>query len=470
MSGRTVVLYNPRAPYYAMPLALLAVASELAARGYAPRIVDGRLERDPARAVLAAASDALFLGVTVLTGSPLADALDVCRAVRAARPGLPIVWGGWHPSIFPALCVDEGPVDAVVVAQGEDTAVELAERLAARESLEGIAGLELPGRPAAARVFRKPEQFAPHEYGLLDMRGYFGRKGAQQLEYVSSQGCPFSCGFCSDPMVYRRRWAGLPAERVLDELGRLTRTHAITDVGMQDEIFFVDARRGLAIAEGFLAHAMGFTWTATARVEEILRFTPDELAMLRRSGLRKLVIGAESGEPEVLARIRKGIEATQILESAVALEAAGIAGHFNFIVGFPFDEAADEVRTTLQTIRELVRTTHGHEFALFYYAPYPGSPIFEEMAARQVAELPRTLEGWARFDYVRRPGSWMSPATHRAVENFKFYEGLLPRARGPLRPLAGIARWRSRHGVFALPVERVVGNFVRRRILGHADL
>ncbi|MFN7976243.1 MAG: radical SAM protein [Acidobacteriota bacterium] len=470
MTRRTVLLYNPKAPYYAMPLALLAIASELAAKGFAPVIVDARIDPDPLRTISASAGEALYLGLTVLIGAPLADAIDLCRRVRQRWPALPIVWGGWHPSIFPALCVDEGPVDAAIVAQGEEAAVAVGERLAAGADLSGIPGVARRGAPAEPRAFRPPDTFAPHDYGLLPLAEYFQRKGQRQLEYVASQGCPFACGFCSDPMVFKRRWAGLSVERVVGELARLTTDHGITDVGFQDEIYFVDPRRSIAISEGFLTRGLRFTWTATARVEEILRFGPDGLDLFRRSGLRKLIIGAESGEPEVLARIRKGIEADQILEAAVALDDAGIAGHFNFIVGFPFDEAPEEVTTTLRTIDALVTKTRLHEFALFYYAPYPGSPIFDEMAARRAAELPRTLEAWGRFDYVRRPGSWMSPASFKAVEDFKFYRGLAPRARGILRPLAALASLRNRSGVYALPVERVLGNFVRRRVLGHADL
>lgn len=465
-----VVLYNPRAPYYAMPLALLALGSELAARGFEPRIVDGRLERDPAGAILARLDGALYLGVTVLTGSPLGDALEVCRAVRAARPGLPIVWGGWHPSIFPALCVAEGPLDAVVVAQGEDAAVEIAGRLQEGATLDGLEGVERAGAPAAPRAFRPPGSFAAHDYGLIDVEAYFARKGVRQIEYVSSQGCPFRCGFCSDPMVFKRRWAGLPAERVIDELSHLVPRLGATDVGFQDEIYFVDAKRSLAVSEAMLARGIRFTWTATARVEEILRFTPGERKLLAASGLRKLIIGAESGEPEVLARIRKGIEAAQILEAATALEEAGIQGHFNFIVGFPFDEAPHEVETTLDTIRAITSRCTRHEFALFYYAPYPGSPVFEEVARQKLTAIPSTLDEWGRFDYVRQPGSWMAPGSFRKVEDFKFYAGVAPRARGVLRPLAHVAALRNRRRDYRFPVERILGNFVRRRVLGHADI
>jgi anaerobic magnesium-protoporphyrin IX monomethyl ester cyclase len=97
MSRRRVVLYNPRAVFHRMPLALLAVGSALDPDRLDVQIVDGRLEPDPVRRVAELIDDAVCLGITVLTGAPIRDALTVSRAVKAARPDLPIVWGGWYP-------------------------------------------------------------------------------------------------------------------------------------------------------------------------------------------------------------------------------------------------------------------------------------------------------------------------------------------------------------------------------------
>lgn len=104
---RKVVLYNPKAVFYTMPLALLAIGSYLDPARYEVIIIDGRLEEDPVAAVRAHLDEALCLGVTVLTGAPIQDAVHLSRAVKAARPDLPIVWGGWHPSMFGKECMQE---------------------------------------------------------------------------------------------------------------------------------------------------------------------------------------------------------------------------------------------------------------------------------------------------------------------------------------------------------------------------
>src|SRR5918912_466004 len=154
MSRRRVVLYNPRAVFHTMPLALLAIGSALDPERFDVQIVDARLESNPLQRVLELTSDALCLGVTVLTGSPIRDALQVTRAARAARPDLPVVWGGWHPSLFPTETLAEPTIDLTVQAQGEITFTEIIDRLAAGQSPNGIPG-------TASRVDGQPVQHAP---------------------------------------------------------------------------------------------------------------------------------------------------------------------------------------------------------------------------------------------------------------------------------------------------------------------
>ncbi len=102
--------------------------------------------------------DALCLGVTVLTGAPISDALRISRAAKRARPDLTVVWGGWHPSMFARECLSEPSVDVTVRGQGE-------EHLSARSSsaspqgrsLEDCAGCTVRlAEGASARIPARP--------------------------------------------------------------------------------------------------------------------------------------------------------------------------------------------------------------------------------------------------------------------------------------------------------------------------
>src|SRR5208282_3871595 len=124
-----VVLYNPQAVFFTMPLALLAIGSELDPRLYEVITVDARLDLDAAATVLSHLQDAVCLGVTVLTGAPISDALHVSRAAKRAYPSVPVVWGGWHPSMFAKECLLEPSVDVAVRGQGEATFLDIVQRL-----------------------------------------------------------------------------------------------------------------------------------------------------------------------------------------------------------------------------------------------------------------------------------------------------------------------------------------------------
>ena len=154
MTRQKIVLYNPRAVFFTMPLALLAIGSELDPEQYEVVIVDGRLEVDPEAALRASLDGALCLGVTVLTGAPISDALRISRVAKQAQPALPVIWGGWHPSMFSRECLEERSVDVTVRGQGEATFKELVERLAAGRSLEGCAGCTV--RRADGTILENP--------------------------------------------------------------------------------------------------------------------------------------------------------------------------------------------------------------------------------------------------------------------------------------------------------------------------
>jgi anaerobic magnesium-protoporphyrin IX monomethyl ester cyclase len=453
-----VVLYNPRAVFFTMPLALLAIGSELDPALYEVVTIDGRLEPDAERTVLSQLDGALCLGVTVLTGAPISDALQISRAAKRARGDLPVVWGGWHPSMFSRECLLEPSVDVTVRGQGEQTFAEIVQRLADGRSLDDCAGCtvrladgsirENPSRPLA-----EVERFRAHDYGLIPVERYFKLKGKRQLDYISSQGCNFRCAFCSDPFVYGRKWVGLEPVRMALRLKELWDRYRFDDVNFQDETFFTKRDRIQALAERIVDSEMRFTWAATMRADQGIRL-PDEIWQLcKRSGLRRLLVGVESGSNEVLKRIRKDIKIEQVFETAEKMLRHDIAGHFPFIVGFP-DESDADVQASLDCARKLRSMSPNFLTPIFYFKPYPGSALVIEAVERGF-RLPQTLEAWAQFDYVAgEPGPWVSPEKFELIERFKFFHELAWKrtARGR-RLLQQLARYRCNTNNYRWPVE-----------------
>lgn len=453
-----IVLYNPRAVFFTMPLALLAVGSELDPEKYEVVIIDGRLEADAVTAVLAQLEGALCFGVTVLTGAPIADAINLSRAVKAARPQLPVVWGGWHPSMFARECLEEASVDVIVRGQGEATFAEIVRRLSAGESLADCPGSTVrladgSVQENAARPLLPVEMFRAHDYSLIPVERYFDLKGKRQLDFISSQGCNFRCAFCSDPFVYERKWVGLDPVRMALRLRELWQRYRFDDVNFQDETFFTRRSRIQAFVDRLIEYDLKFTWAGTMRADQGVRL-PDELwARSVQSGLRRLLVGVESGSDEMLKRIRKDIRIEQVFHTAHKMAGHGVAGHFPFIVGFP-EESDDSIRATIDCAKRLRAISGEFQTPIFYFKPYPGSEIVMEAVARGF-RLPAGLKAWSEFDYVDGdPGPWVSREKFKLIERFKFFSELAARPAGEKGGLLQrFAAFRCRRDEYRLPVE-----------------
>ncbi|MFN8472660.1 MAG: radical SAM protein [Anaerolineae bacterium] len=458
MSRHKIVLYNPHAVFWTMPLGLLAVGSALDPDHFDVKIVDARLEADALAAVLAEAGDALCLGMTVLTGAPIRDALMVTRAVKAARPDLPIVWGGWHPSLFPRECLAEPAVDAVVRGQGEESFAEIVERYAAGRDLAGIAGVtwrDTRGQIISniPRPLRNVNALPAMNYDLIPVEAYFARKDKRQFDYISSIGCRFRCAFCADPFVYRRGWYGLTPERMASELGALWQRYRFSEIAFQDETFFTSAPRVADISHAFIAAGLDASWTATMRADQGARLPGDTLTLARQAGLRRVMVGVEAGTDEMLKRIKKDITIAQVFDTAEKLARNDIGAIWNFIVGFP-DEPDESFEAGLAVAKRLREMSDDFEVAIFFYRPYPGNDIADGLAATY--PFPTTLDEWADFDYVGSTGPWVTPDKQARVERFKFYQKYAyGRHTHPLaRPLQTVARWRVERDFYRWPVEQ----------------
>jgi anaerobic magnesium-protoporphyrin IX monomethyl ester cyclase len=369
-----------------------------------------------------------------------------------------VVWGGWHPSMFASECLAEASVDITVRGQGEETFVEIVQRLAEGNSLEGCAGctvrlpdgsiLENPARPLAA-----VDKFRAHDYNLIPVERYFQLKGKRQLDYISSQGCNFRCAFCSDPFVYGRKWVGLEPNRMALRLKELWDQHHFDDVNFQDETFFTKRDRVRDLAERIVESGMKITWAATMRADQGVRLPDDVWAKCKQSGLRRLLVGVESGSNEMLKRIRKDIKIEQVFATAEKMIQHGIAGHFPFIVGFP-DESAQSIQESLDVAKRLRSMSPDFLTPIYYFKPYPGSELVIEAVAKGFV-LPDTLEGWARFDYVAGlPGPWVTPEKFALIERFKFFHELAWKQVSPgKRLIQKLARYRCTRDFYRWPVE-----------------
>jgi radical SAM superfamily enzyme YgiQ (UPF0313 family) len=391
-------------------------------------------------------------------------------------PRLPIVWGGWHPSILPEQCIESGVVDAVVIGQGEVAFRELLEKIDSPQDWAAISGLCIAatvgngntGRPLRTppRPLARMDQFPATRYELLDVERYFEHKGTRQIDYSSSRGCPYRCTFCADPMVYKNKWTGLSADRVLDDLLDLHTRYRMDEVLFLDDDLFASPRRIQELVDAFVRAKIPFTWKGAARADELCRLPESFFDRLHGSGCRRITVGAESGSQKILDKIKKQYKVDQIVTAARRASRAGIRVTYNFIVGFP-GETEDDFQATLALIKTIRRTDSRLDISMFFYSPYPGTELVGELEQRGL-RLPENLEGWRTFDIE---GAWLprnDPRFVRRVRNASFYlrHGYAASADSPPRKfLQAMSRLRCERDWYGFPWERYLaeaGRWARR--------
>src|SRR5262245_4756371 len=156
MNDKVVLFYPPYAgPPLGPPLSLLSLATPLLEAGFRVSIVDGSIDRHAERTLAREIPDALCLGISLLTGPMIRTTIAAARLARDLRPDLPIVFGGWHPSLLPDQTLEHRLVDIVVRGQGEKGIVETAHCLQEEKSLESVRGISFK---SDGRIVHNPER------------------------------------------------------------------------------------------------------------------------------------------------------------------------------------------------------------------------------------------------------------------------------------------------------------------------
>ncbi|MBL8153013.1 MAG: B12-binding domain-containing radical SAM protein [Anaerolineae bacterium] len=472
----TVLLYNPVSTSKGkqrLPLSLLSVAAVIAA-DYDVEIIDGNLIDDPAAHIIerARATGAKLLAVTVMPGPQLRQAVPVCKQVKAALPGLTILWGGYFPTQHHEVILRSDDVDYVIQGQGEAPFRTFVDRLHQGGALEDIPSLAYPKNGAVIvnpRAPNVPMDTLPWmPYDRLDVSRYVGRSylGTRVLNHNTSFGCPFACNFCAVVALSNRRWLPESAGRVADIVTHLHDHWQIDGLEFHDMDFFVREDRTAEFAERMIGK--GISWWGLGRVDTLMSYSDDTWEKMKRGGAKMIFMGAESGSDETLKRMNKGGKSSAQMTLALVerMKHYGIVPELSFVMGNPPDPRED-IETTIQFIRRIKQINPATELVLYIYTPVPqeGSILLDE-AHKLGFRFPETLDEWAspewaKFSMRRDPGTpWFKDTVRSRVRNFEsvinaYYPTvtdlrLQGQWRGALRALSG---WRYRLEYYDWPYE-----------------
>ncbi len=474
MTRGGVVLWNPRSSLGRKPIVPLALLSIAAGIDWPWAIVDSNLVGDPVAALeaaLRAFTGTRVLAVTVMPGPQLREALPVCREIKRRFPDVVVVWGGYFPTQHwevvtrTAECVD-------VVARGhaDRTFPALLAALEHGTDFGRIPGLAWRSagsvRTSGRAEVPHPRDLPPLPLEAIDLAPYVRRTvlGERTLGYSSSYGCPFRCNFCAVVTMDSATWKAQSAEGVVAMLRALKARYDIDSVEFYDNNFFVSESRVAAIARGIAD--LGIRWWGEGRVDTLLKWSDETLALAARSGLHMIFLGAESGSAETLARMDKGgtLTPADTLALVARLDRFQIIPECSFVLGNPPDPEAD-LEGTLAFVRTVKSANPRTEIILYLYSPEPVPGELLSAAQERGFRYPDSVDAWLsprwrEFAQRRTAHSWLRPSLRTRLKEFERVLNAYhptstdPHLAGPMRVLLrGLAAWRWHGRIYRLPLE-----------------
>jgi len=242
----------------------------------------------------------------------------------------------------------------------------------------------------------------------LDLTRYFG--GYLKHPYVSfytGRGCKSRCTFCLWPQtVGGHKYRVRSIEHVIEEV-----KYVLKEMPEVKEIFFDDDTltdnlprvEALAVELGKL----GITWSCNAKAN-VPRKT---LEVLRKNGLRLLLVGYESGNQQILHNIKKGLLVDVARRFTKDCHELGIVIHGTFILGLP-GETRETMKETLQFAKEI----NPHTIQVSLAAPYPGTFLYKQAKEN----------GWfaSDVDLLTEDGTQIAPLNYPDLSHTEIFEAV----------------------------------------------
>jgi len=488
-SPRTLLI-NPtitsRASNARFPLALLHLSAALDKNG-SSKIIDGNVDRDLVDATLRVLKEDRFdaVGITVMGGPQVAPAIDVSKAIREHAPGLPIVWGGYFPTLHTNTALAAPYVDYAIRGQGEETLPELLNAL--REPAPALAHIGgLSWKNGDSIVHNPNRHFALHDHGAVlpyeklgDPRRYLARTylGRRTAVHQAAIGCRFRCTFCGVAAMFGGKTLLPAAERLERDLRHLKYQLGADSLLYFDNNFFDREEDTVPLLE--VMAKMEMPWWCFVRADALVRLSESAWKLVRKSRLKMAYIGAESPSSQMLKEIRKGTRPDQTFQVVELCRRHGVIPELSFMVAPP-ENTEEETEHTFEFIRELKRINPQTEVVVYVYTPLPESARHEKDRAKRPGTplldlhgepivFPTTPEEWTQKQWVdyacHMDAPWLTDKLRQRIHDFV----TVLRCRFPTvqdmrspswakRSLSAMATWRYRYRRYDQPWELNLAN------------
>jgi radical SAM superfamily enzyme YgiQ (UPF0313 family) len=226
------------------------------------------------------------------------------------------------------------------------------------------------------------------------------------------------CTFCLWPQTHSgHRWRLRSNDDVANEV-----RYALEQFPQMKEIFFDDDtfnyRKDRTIELCKKLKPLNFTWSCTSRVTTDY----ETLKAMKEAGCRLLIVGYESGDPQILKNIKKGATVERARQFVKDCKKLGLVVHGDFILGLP-GETKETIRRTIDFAKELnvetIQVSVAHA--------YPGTELYEYVKANNyiINSSDDMVDAGghqvAHIEYPGLPADYVMEMVHRFYDEYFIY-------------------------------------------------
>jgi radical SAM superfamily enzyme YgiQ (UPF0313 family) len=380
-----VTLVNPPSPSGAvahLPFALLGLgylAAVLEKNQFEVDVIDCQVLKisfDECKIELSKRNpDIVGMTATTLTYK---SALRIAKIAKEVHPSCLTILGGPHVTFWDDKALQECPeLDVVARREGENTILEIAQRVEADKSYEDVVGttcrkngeiIRNPDRPYIEDLDALP--FPARHLWPMDRL----RKSEDVLYLATSRGCVYWCEFCTTVRMHGRKYRMRSTRNVVDEIELLHKTYNVEHFTFCDDAFTVDQTRTEEMCNEILRRGLKIRWNCGTRVDML---TKPLLEKMKEAGCISVWFGVESGSQQVLDAMKKGITPELTTKVFGWVREVGLKPVPNVILGFP-GETKESAWKTIKFVEKISPDDVG-----FYNVatPFPGTPMYDQVLA-----------------------------------------------------------------------------------------
>jgi len=341
-----------------------------------------------------------IIGITVTTPT-IFKAFDIAKEIKNFNKDIVVVFGGPHPTALPYETLKNKYVDIVVYGEGEETLLEICNKLENNKTLnynhlKSIKGIAFknkksmitnPPRPLIKNLDKLPFP----AIDMLPLEKYYSAfsKHKKFANILTSRGCPGRCLYCNK-LIFGFDVRMRSAENIVKEIKYLHDKYGYKEFHIVDDLFTQDRKRVIEFCNLLKKNNLKICWKLGNGVR-VGSIDFDLLKIMKKAGLYSVSFGIESGSQDILNKMKKG-QTIQMCKNAVKYtNKLGITSVGFFMIG----NLGEDEKTIKQTIN--FAKSLPLDIAQFsVLVPFPGTPI------RDIIEKQgKILEyDWGKYDNI----------------------------------------------------------------------